>query len=94
MWNKCILRVVVRGLVLMSGLILSTPAGAEMLFSDDFAYAHKTNLNGVGGWTAADATAHWVLNEDGLGDGGTNSLQYPGVPSLDGRLYVKAGTGT
>ena len=91
MWNKCSFRVVVPGLVLMFGLVLSAPAGAEVLFFDDFAYANKTNLNGIGGWTATDATAHWVLNDDGLGDGGTNSLQYPGVSSLDGRLYVKAG---
>ncbi len=92
MWKQCIFRVVVRGLVLMFGLVLSAPAGAEVLFSDDFAYADRTNLNGIGGWTATDATAHWVLNDDGLGDGGTNSLQYPGITSQDGRLYVKAGS--
>lgn len=94
MWKKCISRVVIPGLVLMLGLVPSAPAGAEVLFSDDFAYANKTNLNGIGGWTATDATAHWVLNDDGLGDGGASSLQYPGVTSLDGRLYVKAGADT
>jgi len=94
MWKKCILCVVVRGLVLMFGFVLSAPAGAEVLFSDDFAYANGTNLNGMGGWTAADATGNSVLNDDGLGDGGTDSLQYPGATSLDGRLYVQPGSGT
>ena len=74
-------------------LVLSAPGGADELFFDDFAYANGTNLDGIGGWTAADATGNSVLNDDGLGDGGTNSLQYPGVTSLDGRLYVQAGSG-
>ncbi|MCU0914330.1 MAG: discoidin domain-containing protein [Planctomycetes bacterium] len=94
MWKKHTVHVVVGGVVLMFASVLSAPAGAEVLFSDDFAYANKTYLSGIGGWTATDATAHWALNDDGLGDGGTNSLQYPGVPSRDGRLYVRAGSGS
>jgi len=75
--------------VVVLGLVLSVPAGAEQFLVEHFNYANGTDLNGQvagqGEWV--DGTDYTVLNDDGLGDGGTSSLQYPGMTdSQGGRL--------
>jgi len=80
--------------VLVLGLALSVPAGAEQFLVEHFNYANGADLNGQvagqGAWLHHSDFAensYMVLNGDGLGDGGTSSLQYPGLTdSQGGRL--------
>jgi len=76
--------------VLVLGLALNVPAGAEQFLVEHFNYANGADLNGQvagkGAWET-DGTNYMVLNDDGSGDGGTSSLQYPGLnDSQGGRL--------
>jgi len=76
--------------IMVLGRALSVPVGAEQFLVEHFDYANGADLNGQvagkGGWVAS-GTNYMVLNDDGLGDGGTSSLQYPGLTdSQGGRL--------
>ena len=59
----------------MHGLALSIPAGTEQFLVEHFNYANGTDLNGQvagqGGWVT-DGRNYMVLNDDGLGGGGTS----------------------
>ncbi len=76
------------------GLALSVPAGAAQFLVEHFNYANGTDLNGQvagqGGWVT-DGTNYMVLNDDGLGDGGTSSLQYVGLTDSQGGRLIPAG---
>jgi len=76
------------------GLALSVPAGAEQFLVEHFNYANGADLNGQvagqGAWET-DGTNYMVLNDDGLGDGGTSSLQYPGMTDSQGGRLIPAG---
>jgi len=83
-------RVLSYGAVLMLGMALSVPAGAEQFLVEHFNYPNGMDLNGQvagqGAWVA-DGDNYMILNDDGLGDEGTSSLQYPGLTdSQGGRL--------
>ncbi len=80
--------------VVVLGLALSVPAGAEQFLVEHFNYANGTDLNGQvagqGEWVNHPRVTNYnymVLNDDGSGDSGTSSLQYPGLTdSQGGRL--------
>jgi len=81
-------------IVVVLGLALSVPAGAEQFLVEHFNYANGTDLDGQvagqGGWVT-DGTNYMVLNDDGSGDGGTSSLQYPGLTDSQGGRLIPAG---
>jgi len=80
--------------IVVLGLAMSVPAGAEQFLVEHFNYANGTDLNGQvagkGAWVT-DGTNYMVLNDDGSGDGGTSSLQYPGLTDSQGGRLIPAG---
>jgi len=80
--------------IVVLGLAMSVPAGAEQFLVEHFNYANGTDLNGQvagkGAWVT-DGTNYAVLNDDGSGDGGTSSLQYPGLTDSQGGRLIPAG---
>lgn len=80
--------------IVVLGLALSVPAGAEQFLVEHFNYANGMDLDGQvagqGGWVT-DGTNYMVLNDDGSGDGGTSSLQYPGLTDSQGGRLIPAG---
>jgi len=80
--------------IVLLGLALSVPAGAEQFLVEHFNYANGADLNGQvagqGAWETY-GTNYMVLNDDGSGDGGTSSLQYPGMTDSQGGRLTPAG---
>jgi hypothetical protein len=74
-------------------LSLNVPAGAELFMVEHFNYPAGADLNGQvlgqGAWSAG--TGYSMLNDDALGDGGTSSLQYPGLIDAQGGRVIPAG---
>ena len=75
-------------------LTLNVPAGAEQFLVEHFNYANGADLNGQvagqGAWVT-DGSGYSVLNDDGLGDDGTSSLQYTGLNDAQGGRLIHDG---
>jgi hypothetical protein len=80
--------------VLVLGVALSVPVGAEQFLVEHFDYTNGADLDGQvagqGAWVTG-GTDYAVLNDDGSGDGGTSSLQYPGLTDSQGGRLIPAG---
>ena len=81
-------------IVFVVGLALSVPVRAELFLVEHFDYPVGSDLDGQvagkGAWVT-DGGGYQVLNDDGLGDDATSSLQYTGLKDSQGGRLIHDG---